>query len=282
VLSKIISIPHPITITGIKEKSTILFEKKSLFDIQDGGSLELKNIIFNGKEAPDYSGNAVIRTSKYSMSNNYQLRIDNCDFTDLNINHSYDVVKVFKNTVADTISITNSSFKNISGNVLGLDKEIGENGIFNAEFVILKNNIFSNIKGAILNLIRDGKDESTFGPFLTYEHNVADKVGNGKRNKNKKAITLVGVQNTSIKNNIFTNSKGIQMHLVVGGPVVIADKNNFYNSEKIKVTGDQEYKIGTLWSLDPKFKNTNTYKLQENSALLKKGDDGLDIGIITQ
>lgn len=232
VVTKTIHINHPLTITSFSDKSTITFEKNSLFDIQNGGSLQLNNLIFDGKEAPDYSGNAVIRTSKYSMNKNYKLFINSCEFKNLDINHSYDVVKVFKNTVADTISITNSIFKDISGNILSLDKERGENGIFNAEFVILKNNVFSNIEGSVLNLVRDGKDESTFGPFLTFDHNTLHHVGHGKRNKTKKAISLIGVQNAIIKNSIFNDSKGIEMHLVVGGPIAKVHHNNFFNSEK--------------------------------------------------
>ncbi len=281
-VTKTININHPITIKSFAEKSTITFEKKSLFDIQNGGSLQLKGLIFDGKEAPDYSGNAVIRTSKYSMNKNYKLLIDNCDFKNLDINHSYDVMKVFKNTMADIIRIENSTFKNISGNVLSLDKEIGENGIFNAEFVTLRNNIFSDIQGALLNLVRDGRDESTFGPFLTFDHNVVDNVGHGKRNKNKKAISLIGVQNAVIKNSIFYNSMGIQMHLVVGGPIAKVHNMNFFGSEKTIVTGDQKYEIKNIWSLDPKFKNKNTYQLRSDSPMNGKGDDDLNLGVITE
>ncbi len=279
-VTKTINVNHPLTIKSFLKKSTITFEKKSLFDIQNGGSLQLKDLIFDGKEAPDYSGNSVIRTSKYSMNKNYKLLIDGCDFKNLDINHSYDVVKVFKNTMADVIRIENSTFQNITGNVLSLDKEIGENGIFNAEFVFLKNNIFSNIDGAILNLVRDGRDESTFGPFLTFDHNVVDNVGHGKRNKNKKVISLVGVQNAEIKNSIFNNSKGINMHLVVGGPIAKVHHNNFSNSEKVVVTGDQKYEVNTLWSLPSEFENSTTYQLKEQSVLRLKGDDGLDLGIL--
>lgn len=281
-VTKTININHPITIKSTSGKSTVTFEKKSLFDILNGGSLQLNNLVFDGKEAPDYSGNSVIRTSKYSMNKNYKLIINNCDFKNLDINHSYDVVKVSKNTMADIIRIENSTFKNVSGNVLSLDKEIGENGIFNAEFVVLKNNIFSKVDGAILNLVRDGRDESTFGPFLTFDHNIVDNVGNGKRNKNKKSISLIGVQNATIKNSIFNNSKGIQMHLVVGGPIAKVHHTNFFNSEKVTVTGDQKYEVSSLWSLDPKFENDTSYILGENSSLEGKADDGQNLGVINK
>ena len=243
IVTKTIKIKHPLTIMAAAEKASITFEKQSLFSIENGGDLKLKNLVFNASEAPDYAGNSVISTSNYSMNKNYTLLVEGCTFENLNINHSFDAIKVYKNTVADTISITNSVFKNITGDVLALDKEIGENGIFNAEFVILKNNTFTNIEGAVLNLVRDGKDESTFGPFLTFEKNKLDNVGYGSRNKNKKSITLIGVQNTVIADNTFMNSKGIHMHLVVGGPVAKIHHNTFIKTEKLIVTGTEPYQI---------------------------------------
>ena len=243
IVTKTIKVKHPLTIMATAEKASIIFEKQSLFSIENGGDLKLKNLVFNASEAPDYAGNSVISTSKYSMNKNYTLLVEGCTFENLNINHSFDAIKVYKNTVADTISITNSVFKNITGDVLALDKEIGENGIFNAEFVILKNNTFTNIEGAVLNLVRDGKDESTFGPFLTFEKNKLDNVGYGSRNKNKKSITLIGVQNTVIADNTFMNSKGIHMHLVVGGPVAKIHHNTFIKTEKLIVTGTEPYQI---------------------------------------
>jgi len=91
---------------------------------------------------------------------------------------------------------------------------------------------------------------------------------------------MVGVQNAEIKNSIFNNSKGIQMHLVVGGPIAKVHHNNFFDSEKVIVTGDQDYEVNTLWSLDPKFLNKTSYSLQEDSELQNKGDDGLHLGLI--
>jgi len=267
-MTKTIAVNHPITVTSEKGKAKVLFEKKSLFDINNGGSLELTNLLFDGKEAPDYNGNAVIRTSKYSMNRNYELIIDSCDFQDLDINHSYDVLRVFKNTMANKISVTNSTFKDISGTIMSLDKEAGEKGIFNAEFVTFKNNTFTNIDNGILDLLRDGRDESTFGPFFTFDHNTVTNVGNGKKNTNQKTITLVGVQNTEIKNNIFNNSKGIQSKLVVGGPIFKVHHNNFYNSEKTIVTGDQKFEV------------TNNTSKDLSSGNTIEGDDGKLIGTL--
>ncbi|RDY60196.1 chondroitinase-B domain-containing protein [Flagellimonas nanhaiensis] len=280
-LTKSIAIKHPLTFRGTTgNKAKILFEKKSLFEIQNGGSLSLENIIFDGEASPDRTGNSVITTSKYSMNKNYKLFVDNCDFVNLDVNHSYDAIRVYKNTFADTISIKNSRFKTISGNVIALDKETDDIGIYNAEYVILKNNVFNGVGGAVLRLHRGGKDESTFGPFLQMAHNVLDNVGHDKRNKYGAAVSLYGVQEIDIKNNIFDNSKGINMHLVVGEPIVKVANNNFYRSDKLEVTGDQKYTVENLWSLSPGFMDDQSYNLSGDSVLKGKGTDGSDLGLI--
>ena len=67
----------------------------------------------------------------------------------------------------------------------------------------MRNNTISDLQGAALRLYRGGKDESTFGPFLEFDHNVLDHVGHGKKNKYKRAVSLYGVQVNDIENNII-------------------------------------------------------------------------------
>lgn len=245
--NKIIEIQHPLSFRSSPDTNpTIFFEKKSLFEIKNGGSLSLKGITFDGEFSPDGSGNSVIRTSKYSMNKNYNLFIDDCIFKNLDVNHSYDVLRIYKNTFADTIKVTNSTFKNISGHVMELNKETDDNGIYNVEYVILKNNKFSNIGKNVLNLYRGGKDESTFGPFLELVNNSFNTVGFDKRNKNEASISLYGVQEINVFKNTFENCKTIKAHLVVGEPIVNFDELNLYKTPPILITGDQPYKLGRI------------------------------------
>ncbi|MCM4151463.1 DUF4957 domain-containing protein [Arenibacter sp. N53] len=280
-LTKAVQITHPLTVkTAGKEKATIFFERMMAFEIQNGGSLSLESIVFNGEKSPDYAGNSVISTSKNSMTENYKLFIDKCEFKDLIVNHSFDVLRVAKGTFADTISIQNSNFKNITGSIAALDTETDDIGAYNVEYFLMKNNTISELQGAALRLYRGGKDESTFGPFLEIEHNVFDKVGFGQKNKYNAAISLYGVQETDIKNNIFKDSKAINMHLVVGEPIVKIRNNALNNSEKLVVTGDEKYLVENQWNLNPKFTNDTSYSLSSDSPLKGKGTDGRDIGII--
>lgn len=281
-LTKAVKVKHPLTFkTSGNKKATILFERMMAFEIQNGGSLSLENIIFDGSKSPDYAGNSVISTIKNSMNDNYKLFIENCEFVDLVVNHSFDVLRVSKGTFADTISISNSKFKNITGHIASLDKETDDIGAYNVEYLLMKNNTITDVQGAALRLYRGGKDESTFGPFLEFEHNVLDHVGYGKKNKYKRAISLYGVQVNDVENNIFNNSKAMEMHLVVGEPIVNILNNNFYKSEEIVITGDQKYNLKNVWNLNPDFID-GTYKLSEKSALINKGTDGLNLGLTSQ
>ncbi|WP_299555942.1 polysaccharide lyase 6 family protein [Seonamhaeicola sp.] len=282
VITKAAKVKHPLTFkTSGDEKATILFERMMAFEIQNGGSLSLENLKFNGASSPDYAGNSVISTSKRSMTENYKLFIDNCLFEDFVVNHSFDVLRVSKGTFADTISIANSAFKNITGHIMALDKETDDIGAYNVEYVIMKNNVFTDVQGTALRLYRGGKDESTFGPFLEVNHNVFDNVGHGKKNKFNTAMSLYGVQVNDINNNIFNNSKGLNMHLVVGEPIVNVLNNNFYKSDKITVTGNEKYNVQNLWELDPKFEG-DSFVLSGKSPLKGKGTDGADLGIISK
>ena len=162
-----------------------------------------------------------------------------------------------------------------------LDKETDDKGIYNAEYVILKNNTFTDVQGAILDLYRGGTDESTFGPFLEMDHNVLDNVGNGKRNKTNSSINLYGVQVNEIQNNIILKSKGFKMYLVVGEPIVNLFNNNFYQSDKYIITGDEKFNEKNTMSFNPEFQD-NSYQLKSNSPLIEKGTDGKNLGILSK
>ncbi len=281
-ITKAVKINHPLTFkTSGAKKATILFERMMAFEIQNGGSLFLENVTFDGSKSPDYAGNSVISTSKNSMIDNYKLFIDNCEFKNMVVNHSFNVLRVSKGTFADTISIKNSSFKNISGHIAQLDTETDDIGAYNVEYLIMKNNKVTDLQGAALRLYRGGKDESTFGPFLEVEHNVFNNVGYGKKNKYNAAMSLYGVQEIDIKNNIFKDSKALNMHLVVGEPIVSVINNNFYKTDNVVVTGDQKYTVKNNWKLDPGFINEDTYGLAPSSSLINKGTDNTNLGVLT-
>jgi len=211
----------------------ITFERSPLIALENGGSLSLDGLHISGSESDDYSGNSVIRTSRYSMINNYKLMVKNCRVTDLDVNHSFNFLKVFKNTFADSIHLENTRFENITGHVLNMDKEIDATGIYNVENVVVKDCQFTNIGGSAIKLYRGGRDESTFGPMIWMSDSSLENVGQDKRNKNESAIDLFGVQHAELNNLKISNSEKMNLHLIVGDPVIKLENIEFKNAELI-------------------------------------------------
>lgn len=228
-VSKFLKIDKPLTVKGGRNVN-ITFERSALFEILNGGSLRLSGLNISGKDAPDNAGNSVIRTSPYSMLENYRLEILDTDFTDININHSFNVISAAKGTFADNIVIKNATFKDVTGAIIKLDKESDDYGIYNAEYLTIKNSKFYNVQGALVDYYRGGTDESTFGPHFVLTKATLSNIGGGKRNKSKASIHLHGVQVTQIENNVIENSTPFLINHTVGEPKTKVMKNKFINT----------------------------------------------------
>ena len=228
-VSKFLKIDKPLTIKG-RGRVNISFERSALFEILDGGSLRLSGVRISGKDAPDNAGNSVIRTSPYSMLENYRLEIINTRFEGMDVNHSFNVISAAKGTFADHILIENSRFKDVTGAVMKLDKESDDYGIYNAEYLTITNSNFENVQGALVDFYRGGTDESTFGPHFTLTESTLANVGGGKRNKSKASINLHGVQVTQISGNTIKNSQRILINHTVGEPKTRVVDNTFVNT----------------------------------------------------
>ena len=225
-VSKFLKLDKTLTFKGQGEVN-ITFERSALFEILDGGSLQISGLNISGAEAPDYTGNSVIRTSPYAMLRNYRLEILDTNFVAMDINRAFNIVSGAKGTFADNISVKNATFKDVSGAIFSLNKEIDDYGIYNAEYLTIENSTFENIQGDIVDYYRGGTDESTFGPHFSLTNSRIVNVGKGGRNKSKSSILLHGVQVADISDNIFENSAPIVLNHTVGEPKTFVTKNSF-------------------------------------------------------
>ena len=225
-VGKTIALDHAVTVRS-NGNAKITFERSSLFEIRDGGALKLSGVTISGENAPDYAGNSVIRTSRYSMLNNYEVVIDNSHFYDLDVNRFFDVLAGFKGTMADRITITDSTFSEISGAVLKLDAETDDLGIYSADYVTITGSSFSNIQGPVVALYRGGTDESTFGPHFQMIDSKITNVGNGGKNKSGASVLLHGVQVTEITGNKWDQSAHVVINHTVGEPRTRIVNNQF-------------------------------------------------------
>ena len=236
-VSRVLALDKAITLKARSKspKVNIAFERGVMFEIQEGGSLKLSGLTITGSESPDSAGNAVVRTQRRSMLSNYELIVENSSIVDLDINHSFNFLNVAKGTFADQILITNSVFKNVTGAILSLDKESDDYGIYNAEYVTIRNTEFESVAGDIVDFYRGGTDESTFGPHFELTDSSLNNVGFGKRNKSKSSLLLHGVQVTNVKNNKFANTPAIKVLHTVGEPVIKISNNSFRDTPQLTV-----------------------------------------------
>ena len=208
----------------------ISFERSSLFELSDGGSLRLRGLTFSGRLAPDMAGNALIRTRRHSMLSNYSLVIDSSTIRDLNVNHSFNVFSLTKHTFADLVMIVDSLFENITGHVLQMDQENDDLGIYNVEYAGITGSSFKNVDGSVVSIYRGGTDESTFGPHVLLTGNVFDSVGQGKRNRTNGSVWLHGAQSTRIQQNEFHNSAPVLVTETVGEPKTHVSDNVYFDT----------------------------------------------------
>jgi len=245
-LTKYALIKHPVTIrTESGDKAILRSGKASFFVVENGGALELQNLWIDGAESPDQPGNNVISTSKYSMNRNYSLAIRDCKVTDLDVNHSFDFLKVYRNTFADSIDISNTEMTNVTGSILSLDKETDDLGIYNVENVTIKDSTFTDVQGAVANIYRGGTDESTFGPIVVIEGNKFTNTGLGKRNKSEASLKFHGVQKLHITNSNWDASAPLELFLTNGEPITLIKDVVMKDTGQIRANNN-EYKIDNL------------------------------------
>ncbi len=236
---RVLMLKAPITIRAEKAgaRPLITFDRNALFQIEDGASLRLDNIDIDGSQADDSSGNNLIRTTRYGMLNNYSLLLDGVRVSNLDINHTFNFLKVAKSTMADQIVLRNSEFTKITGDLLKLDAETDDLGIFNVDYLTIDSSSFKGIEGAIAKVYRGGRDESTFGPHVSVSKGVVKDVGFGKRNASQASFALEGVQVVNFDHNTFESSALVKANSKVGEP-----KYSFSNNQWGKVKPQITYK----------------------------------------
>lgn len=241
-VSKLLRITKPLTIRGVaaagnaSPQTRLLFERSALFQLAPGGSLRLQDLHISGQQAPDSAGNSLIRTDRDAGRANYHLIIERSAITDLDINHSFNVLSVTKHSFADQILIRDSVIRDVTGHVLALDREDDDLGIYNAEYVTVENARFENIGGSVASIYRGGTDESTFGPQLRMRGTTLSNVGHNKRNKTRSAMRLHGVQVTDVEQNELIGSRPVRVIHTVGEPQTRIEANQLTETPMAVIT----------------------------------------------
>ena len=246
--------------------------------IDNGATVKVSGIAFKGANGSAGDVRCGIRSTELPMNKPYKAFIDACEFYDYN-EGSFAGFKGSKSTLADSLVITNSLFRNISGTGINLAEERDDKGIYGAEYTVVKNCVFTNILGSAINVYRGGNDESTLGPFVTIENCTINEVDNREQGA---AIRLLGAQYARVLNSNFVNSgqggRSIEFREFRWDNVLV-DYCNFYQSGKIdtyygKLIGQY------IFDIKPTFNDVKSFdfKLQSGNELSKKGLGSNSIG----
>ena len=205
------------TLTLRASAATLRFSGRTLFQLEDGGRLQLRGLKLSGAATSAQPGNAVIRSSARPMLGNYTVDIEDCLFSELASAPGFDVIATSPATLAETIRIANSRFADVSGAVLAGHSETGTEGYYNAERVVFDRVDFARV-GIVADLFRGGTDESTYGPQFKMTGSTVRDSG---------PLLLSGVQEARITDNRFLQSGGIRVAHSVGSPHTEIARNSF-------------------------------------------------------
>ncbi|MEO9461106.1 MAG: polysaccharide lyase 6 family protein [Marinomonas sp.] len=231
-VNKTILLDFPLTIEGpadSKQGAVIAFARPSLFEMAEGGSLRLHKLVINGSEAPDNVGNNIIRTTSVPIRGNFAIEIDQVTIQDLTVNRNFDVIVIGKSAFADSITIKDSVFSNISGVVVKANAEYEDYGQYGTEYLTITGTAFSKIGKSIADIYRGGRDESTFGPHVTLSSSSLQGVGG----ENAPSLVLHGVQHTKITGNAIASSGVLKIIHTVGVPRTVISGNSFDTADAI-------------------------------------------------
>ncbi|HAA10612.1 MAG TPA: alginate lyase, partial [Cytophagales bacterium] len=218
-LTKDLVAVHPVSIVApAGDKATIRSSRPVILTIENEGSLALNNLAFDGSKSPDQPGNSVVSTSKYSMNRNYRLIVENCEIRDLDVNHSFHFLTVYRSTMADEVKLSNSTFTNVTGSILSMARETDDLGMYNVERVNISDCRFEKIGGSVAHIYRGGTDESTFGPIVNVQSSEFVEVGKDKRNKTGNSLRFHGVQLLEMEGCTWEDSAPLGLHLTNGEP----------------------------------------------------------------
>ena len=230
-VDRTLTVGAPLTLRGSGQgRVEIAFSRPSLFEVAKGGSLKLAGLSVTGADAPDETGNAVIRVAPGSSAANFDLVLEGVEVRDLTVNRGFSLIALGKGVMADRVLLRDVRVDNITGSVISAAAETDDRGTYNAELVQIEGGAFSRIGGPVVDLYRGGTDESTFGPRLVIKGASFERVGSAER----PSILMRGVQHAELVDNTLTDSGAISFSHRVGEPVLAVAGNRLVRTPEMQ------------------------------------------------
>ncbi|ESQ78350.1 polysaccharide lyase 6 family protein [Asticcacaulis sp. YBE204] len=174
------------------------------FTLANTGDLTLDGLTLTGE-------GALIRATPSNSGHNYHIALNKITVT----NVTGPVVAADDGVFIASIDISHSTFSNLDTPVVALSGEQAVKGGYKAEIVRVTDSRFANLKSPALDILRGGRDESTFGPRITLTGNRFETVSVPAHLHGATAVTL--------ERNAFINSGAVTFVREAGAPVITVD-----------------------------------------------------------
>ncbi|MEM9178203.1 MAG: chondroitinase-B domain-containing protein [Pseudomonadota bacterium] len=220
--AKSINLQIPVTVRAAEPGTVnILFERRNLFLLSSLGGLKMSGIAVSGSAAPDAVGNSFIASTARGGSGNHVVELADMVFEDFVVNRGFSVVTAAKGTFFDKVEVSDSRFENISGVAFKFDAETDDYGIYNVEYLIIRDSAFSDVRGSVASIYRGGRDESTFGPHAFITDSRFERVGA----ETAPLALLHGVQNMKLDGNQIAQAQPAKLVITTGKPKALVQAN---------------------------------------------------------
>ena len=275
---KKIKITKDITIIGDIGGATIIAANKNikkpidyLFRVEENVTFKLSHVFIDGKNSNlKY---AIVSPDKLQGAS-YNLFVDTVTFQNFKNKKGGSVFKAYNGTKADTLSFVNSRFEN-NYRGLNLSYDNKNMGMFNANFIVLKNSVFKNIEESAINYVRKIPNNMISGGDLLVENCVFYNVDNREKGK---IIKADGIHRVKIVNSVFDNSYKIKTPIVLKGISQQISNCLINNSGYVKIS--QGARKSDLLYKSPKWEDKILFIPSKKSVLLKEKNKKAAIGLL--
>lgn len=215
------------------EKAELVYSgvaQSPLFSLHPKGKLTVSHLILNGNPS-----NYAFASLKENMSNHFGLTVSECEISGFNY-----VLKVYKESFAERITIENTSISNCE-NGIELSEEINDKGDYNTEYLTINNCNFNNVNANVIDYYRGGYDESTIGGNLLITNSTFTNCG--AKEKNKMLLNHRGIINVNITKNTFRNNPVQFVSILWGAKNNKESENSLIHSGQIKTEENLKLKL---------------------------------------
>lgn len=242
-LVKTVLVQKNVTIRSVSGKTLLRSVGTSvphLMTIDNGGSLEVEGLVFDGRLEPGGSSPETGISKAKTMTTPYKLKVNNCKFINFGENGCA-AIRGQKSTFADSLIVTGCLIADCSGGGVDFASEKDDKGRYNAENMLIENCEFRRLLGTPVNVYRGGSDESTAGPYVTVRNCFFYDCCNKQRGS---VLRLMGPQYLRVSDCQFFNSGrgGVSVRLdETSWEDVVIERCKFENSGAVLAMRKEVY-----------------------------------------